>query len=90
MRIQFLCKDSGSGDGGCPAMYLTDDAPNDYNGPHTRGVAVQGIQMPAATARQMRDYADHETIGWVPDNVVLRAAPRIIARRAASIFRRQR
>lgn len=81
MRLTKLVKDSGSGDGGCAAAYLTIEAPTDYPGPHTKGVAIQGIQMPPGTERSMDDFADYETVGWVPDNVILRAAPRIVWRR---------
>lgn len=81
MRLTKLCKDSGSGDGGCPAAYLTDTAPILYQGPSKHGVVIQGVRADDC-ADQADNYEAHETLGWVPDNVILRAAPRILWRRA--------
>ncbi len=81
MRLTKLCKDSGSGDGGCPAAYLTDEAPTTYHGPSTRGVAIQGNTVDQNVTAQADDLAEGEIVNWVPDNVILRAAPRILVRR---------
>jgi hypothetical protein len=65
MRLEFLGKDPGSGDDGCPALYATD-----------RGTyVVQGRQVtdPNALA-DLRNVLDGETVVEVPREVLWFAA----------------
>jgi hypothetical protein len=59
MKIQFLWKDTGSGGGGCPAIYK---APGGY--------VVQGKNLDAETRAQLRQLADDEDAIFVPANVL--------------------
>lgn len=63
MKIEFLWKDSGSGGGGCPALYRTQG-----------GYVVQGVRIDDETRRQLRQVADHEDAVFVPANVLDRLA----------------
>jgi len=57
--LEFLWKDSGSGGGGCPALYRTED-----------GYVVQGIKLDDATRARLRQFADNEDGVFVPANVL--------------------
>jgi hypothetical protein len=59
MKIEFLWKDSGSGGGGCPAIYR---APGGY--------VVQGVKLDDETRAQLRQLADSEDGVYVPANVL--------------------
>lgn len=59
MKLTFLWKDSGSGGGGCPALYAT-----------AGGYVVQGVHLDAETRAQLRQLADDEDAVWVPANVL--------------------
>lgn len=59
MQIDFLWKDSGSGGGGCPAIYR---APGGY--------VVQGVKLDDETRAQLRQLADSEDGVYVPENVL--------------------
>ncbi len=59
MQIDFLWKDSGSGGGGCPAIYR---APGGY--------VVQGVKLDDETRAQLRQLADGEEGVYVPANVL--------------------
>jgi len=59
MQISFKWKDTGSGGGGCPALY---DAPGGY--------VVQGVRLDAETRAQLRQLADTEDAVFVPANVI--------------------
>lgn len=59
MKIEFLWKDTGSGGGGCPAIY---EAPGGY--------VVQGKLLDTETRAQLRQLADDEDAIYVPANVL--------------------
>lgn len=59
MQIEFLWKDTGSGGGGCPALY---EAPGGY--------VVQGKTLDPETRAQLRQLADDEDAIYVPANVL--------------------
>lgn len=59
MNIKFLWKDTGSLNGGCPALYATDG-----------GYVVQGVTLDPETRAQLRDLADNEDAIFVPANVI--------------------
>jgi hypothetical protein len=59
MKIEFMWKDSGSGGGGCPAIY---SAPGGY--------VVQGTKLDPETRAQLRQLADDEDGVYVPSNVL--------------------
>jgi hypothetical protein len=61
--IEFLWKDSGSGGGGCPALYRAEG-----------GYVVQGVRLDAATRAQLRQLAADEDAVFVPANVLERLA----------------
>jgi len=57
--LEFLWKARGSGGGGCPALYRTED-----------GYVVQGIKLDGATRAQLRQLADDEDGVFVPGDVL--------------------
>jgi hypothetical protein len=59
MKIKFLWKDTGSGGGGCPAIYR---APGGY--------VVQGKLLDEETRAQLRQLATNEDAIYVPANVL--------------------
>lgn len=59
MKIEFLWKDTGSGGGGCPAIYR---APGGY--------VVQGKLLDDETRAQLRQLAGDEDAIYVPANVL--------------------
>jgi hypothetical protein len=61
VELEFLWKDSGSGGGGCPALYRTDGG---------YVVHVQGISIDDETRRQLRQVAEGEDAVFVPNNVL--------------------
>lgn len=61
--LEFLWKDSGSGGGGCPAVYRTEG-----------GYVVQGIRLDPADRAQLRQLAADEDAVFVPANVLDRLA----------------
>jgi len=71
-----LVKLSGGCSGGdCPAIYAAD----------TDGeVAVQAVKAPRSIRRRMSGFRRGEIAGYLPEDVVLRAADEIRARRAGS------
>lgn len=72
MTKRFLGKDSGSGDGGCPGVTRTTEAPPDYEGvAGFDGFIVQGIRCDSVEVDQ--DVPKHEALVWVPSNVIVRA-----------------
>lgn len=71
MQTRFIAKDSGSGDGGCPASYHTDWAPQQHQGHDTQGIIIQGIKIPLT---DLQEVAEHESAVWVPANVIRSAA----------------
>lgn len=58
-KLKFLWKDTGSGGGGCPALYETEG-----------GYVVQGVQLDDETRAQLRQLAEDETAVFVPANVL--------------------
>lgn len=66
MDITYLWKDTGSGGGGCPALYA---APGGY--------VVQGKALDDATRAKLRQLADDEDAIYVPANVLDRLADRL-------------
>lgn len=59
MNIEFMWKDTGSGGGGCPALYR---APGGY--------VVQGKNLDPKTRAMLRQLADDEDAVFVPANVL--------------------
>ena len=59
MEIEFMWKDSGSGGGGCPALYRTEG-----------GYVVQGKTLDPETRAKLRQLADDEDGVFGPDNVL--------------------
>jgi hypothetical protein len=59
MHIMFMWKTTGSGGGGCPALY---EAPGGY--------VVQGVRLDEATRAQLRQLADDEDAVFVPADVL--------------------
>jgi hypothetical protein len=59
MELQFLWKDTGSGGGGCPALYRVEG-----------GYVVQGKFLDEETRANLRQLADDETAVFVPTNVL--------------------
>lgn len=66
MELEFMWKDSGSGGGGCPALYR---APGGY--------VVQGVQIDDETRAQLRQVAEGEEAVFVPANVLDRLAAQV-------------
>lgn len=64
--LEFLWKDSGSGGGGCPALYKTDS-----------GYVVQGVKLTDDERAQLRQLADNEDGVYVPANVLDRLRDRL-------------
>jgi hypothetical protein len=60
-ELQFLWKDSGSDDGGCPALYRVEG-----------GYVVQGVKLGSATRSSLRDLGPDEDGVFVPANVLER------------------
>jgi hypothetical protein len=61
--VEFMWKDSGSGGGGCPALYRTEG-----------GYVVQGVRLDPAARAQLRQLAADEDAVFVPANVLDRIA----------------
>jgi hypothetical protein len=60
--IDFMWKDTGSGGGGCPALYDVRKVHNGY--------IVQGKTLDAETKATLRQLADDEDAVFVPANVL--------------------
>jgi hypothetical protein len=58
-KLKFLWKDTGSGGGGCPALYETEG-----------GYVVQGERLDDETRAQLRQLTEGETAVFVPANVL--------------------
>jgi hypothetical protein len=58
-KLKFLWKDTGSGGGGCPALYETEG-----------GYVVQGLALDAESRAQLQQLADGEIAVFVPANVL--------------------
>lgn len=63
--LTYLWKDSGSLNGGCPALYAVGD-----------GYVVQGVKLTDDERAQLREVADNEDAIWVPANVLDRLSNR--------------
>ncbi|GGJ84241.1 hypothetical protein GCM10010123_12370 [Pilimelia anulata] len=67
MSVEYLWKDGGSVDGGCPALYRADRA-------GAAGYIVQGRHLSTAERGALREVAADEDAVWVPANILDRLA----------------
>ncbi|MEV4672791.1 hypothetical protein AB0K34_14135 [Actinomadura sp. NPDC049382] len=62
LQPEFMWKDTGSGGGGCPALYSVRQVPEGY--------IVQGKKISEGTRALLRQLADDEDAVFVPANVL--------------------
>lgn len=76
--LRFIKKDSNSPAGNCAAIMATDGAPGRYALDDQPGYIVQVVTLTEAETAAARaeaeangvGLADHETVGWIPANLV--------------------
>lgn len=66
MKLTMLFKDQGSGGGGCPSVYLTDDGE----------FVVQGVQLDAEGLGSLENPLPGETAVRIAPEVILGAVER--------------
>jgi len=71
MNLTKIAKDVGSGDKGCPAVYLTENPAL---------IGVQGKRPDAATMANLEDLAADESAVLIPTETIVRAAAIIESR----------
>jgi hypothetical protein len=71
MKVETLAKDGGSGDDGCPSIYVAEDGQ----------VVVQGQVADSHTLGELKNPLPGETAVLIAPEVVLAAAAKLRARR---------